>query len=281
MKTVVITGASTGIGKACALKLDQAGWRVFAGVRKQADADTLQRESSDRLTPVFIDVTNGRAIAAAVAVVEQAIGSAGLHGLVNNAGVGVGGPLEFIPIGELQKQLEINVIGQIAVTQAFLPLIRAATGRIINISSISGRIATPFVGPYAASKFALEALTDSLRRELSRWNIKVVSIQPGVIATPIWEKTAAYGQQMRQQLPANAETLYGPEINAMLTSLGKTGQRGVPPEQVAATVFRALISARPKTRYLIGSDAKVAAVLIKLLPDNWLDWLIIRFGNLI
>ena len=279
MKTVVITGASTGIGKACALHLAQQGWHVFAGVRQQADGDALQRDAAGQVTPLFIDVTDSDSIAAAADMVTETISETGLTGLVNNAGIGVGGPLEFIPINALRQQFEINVIGQIAVTQAFLPLLRVATGRVINISSINGRVSTPFAGPYCASKFALEALTDALRNELSPWGIKVVSIQPGAIATPIWDKTIAQARQVRQQMPPQTETYYGPTLDIMIESVKQTGQRGIPAEQVARTVFRALTAARPKTRYLVGTDAKMAALLVKLLPDKWLDQLIIRYGD--
>ncbi|MEK7693262.1 MAG: SDR family oxidoreductase, partial [Chloroflexota bacterium] len=186
-RSVVITGASTGIGEACALHLDALGWRVFAGVRKGADGEALQRKASARLIPVRIDVTDQASIASACDAVAQELGARGLDGLVNNAGIAVAAPLEFVPIDDLRRQLEINVIGQIAVTQAFLALIRTARGRIVNIGSVSGKLATPFTGPYSASKFAMEALTDALRIELRPWKIEVSIVEPGSIATPIWE----------------------------------------------------------------------------------------------
>lgn len=281
MKTVIITGASTGIGKCCALYLDRRGWKVFAGVRRPADAQALTHESTGALTPVFVDVTDSASIAAAAACVTGAVGKAGLDGLVNNAGIGVGGPLEFIPISDLRKQLEINVIGQIAVTQAFLPLIRSAGGRIINMSSISGRVAMPFVGPYAASKFALEALTDSLRNELHPWGIKVVSIQPGSIDTPIWDKTLASSRQMRQNLPPQSEALYGTTMDQLFEAVEKTGRRGIPSERVAQVVYQALTVSHPKTRYRVGVDARLAALLVNLLPDRLLDWLIRRYDGIL
>ncbi len=279
MKTVVITGASTGIGRACALELDRRGWRVFAGVRQPADAAALTGPSSPNLTPVFIDVTDSESIAAAAEQVTAAVGPAGLTGLVNNAGIGVGGPLEFIPLELLRQQFEINVIGQVAVTQAFLPLLRAARGRIINMSSISGRVSVPFVGPYSASKFALEALTNSLRNELQPWGIKVVSIQPGSIATPIWQKTLARSEQLRRQMPPRAEDLYGAALDDLLAVVRKTAGRGVPPERVAGVVYTALTAARPKLRYLVGADARLAALLVTLLPDRLFDWLLIKYGG--
>src|SRR5436190_20383212 len=186
--SVVITGASTGIGKTCALRLDRLGFQVFAGVRRTEDGETLKRQASQRLTPITIDVTDSGSIAAAASMVATAVGDAGLQGLVNNAGIAVACPLEFLPISLLSQQLEVNVTGQIDVTQVFLPLLRAGNGRIVNMGSISGRMAYPLLGPYCASKFALEALTASLRMELRPWHIPVSIIEPGAIATPIWSK---------------------------------------------------------------------------------------------
>jgi NAD(P)-dependent dehydrogenase (short-subunit alcohol dehydrogenase family) len=170
---VVVTGASTGIGAACALRLDHLGFQVFAGVRRKEDAQALQAKASPQLMPIFLDVTDLDSITAAMHKVAITVGNSGLIGLVNNAGIAVGAPLEFIPITEFRKQLEVNVTGQLAVTQAFLPLLRLAKGRIVNMGSITGRSATPFLGAYSASKFALEALTDALRLELRPWGIWV------------------------------------------------------------------------------------------------------------
>jgi len=273
--SVVITGASTGIGLACALYLDRQGFTVFAGVRKQADADTLRQKGSERLTPIFIDVTQPDTIATAAQTVADAVGSTGLTGLVNNAGIAVAGPLEFLPINELRNQLEVNVVGQVAVTQAFLELIRQGQGRIINMSSISGRVALPFVGPYAASKFSLEALTDSLRVELKPWGIDVISIQPGAIATPIWEKSVAKADDLLKRFPPEVHKLYGDKINTVRAGVLETGENGIPAKTVAKVVGRALTVKRPKTRYIVGWDAKLGALLIKLLPDRLRDWLIL------
>ena len=164
---VVITGASTGIGRATALHLDRLGYRVFAGVRQEADAESIRQRSSARLSPVFLDVTAAASIQAAATLVAAEVGETGLAGVVNNAGIGLGGPLEFFPIDELRRQFEINIVGPLAVTQAFLPLIRRGRGRIVLVGSISSRRASPIAGPYNASKFALEALADALRLELS------------------------------------------------------------------------------------------------------------------
>lgn len=272
---VVVTGASTGIGYACALYLDTLGYKVFAGVRKQADADNLQQNTSKRLMPVFIDVTNIDTITSAAQTVTELLGKTGLAGLVNNAGIAVPGPLEFLPIADLRRQFEINVVGQVAVTQAFLSLLRQGKGRIINMSSISGRVAAPFVGPYAASKFSLEALTDSLRVELKPWGIDVISIQPGAIATPIWEKTLG-GEDFIDNFLKGAESLYGARLAAAREVAIETGQQGIPAEEVAKVVVRALTAKRPKTRYLVGRDAKITAMLLKFLPDRARDWVILN-----
>lgn len=275
-QTAVITGASTGIGAACALYLDRLGWQVFAGVRKPADGEALCRQASDRLTPLLLDVTDSAAIAAAADAVTTAVGEAGLAGLVNNAGITRGGPLEFLPVAELRQQLEVNVIGQIAVTQAFLPLLRRGPGRVVNMGSISGRVAMPFMGPYAASKFALEALTDSLRLELRPWDIHVAIVEPGPIATPIWQKSLATADELTHTLPPAGHELYQAAMARARQRLVKASQAGIPAEVVAAIVAHALTAKRPKTRYPIGRGVRLAILLTKFAPDRLRDWLITR-----
>lgn len=275
-RAVLVTGASTGIGEACALRLDKLGLRVFAGVRKEADGERLQQKASDRLSPVLVDVTDEASIASAAETVGAAVGDAGLAGLVNNAGISVSGPLEFLPLDDLRRQLEVNVIGQIAVTQAFLPLLRRGHGRIVNIGSSSGRMAVPFMGPYCASKFAMEALTDSLRMELRPWGIPVSIVEPGSIATPIWEKALAEADEMEKKLPQRARDLYGPAVAAMREAAVKFAQAGSPADEVAKRVAHALTAKRPKTRYLVGRNALVEATLAKLLPDRVRDGIIAR-----
>ena len=270
-RAVVITGASTGIGEACALRLDKGGWRVFAGVRKEADGTRLKEQASERLTPVTIDVTDQATIDAAARTVGAAVGDAGLAGLVNNAGVGYGGPLEFLSLEDLRQQLEVNVVGQIAVTQAFMPLIRKAHGRIVNMGSIGGRMATPFIGPYNASKFAMEALTDSLRQELRPWGIQVAIVEPGSIATPIWDKSNAAVQELEQSLPEEAMMLYGGAVEAIKASLVKFQEAGIPPDEVAKFVEHALTASTPKTRYVVGRDAQLQRVIAKVVPDRIRD----------
>ena len=249
---------------------------MFAGVRQAQDGLALQAKASDRLQPILLDVTQIDLISQAAAEVTAASRSIGLQGLINNAGIAVGGPLEFLPEGALRRQFEINVVGQIAVTQAFLPLLRQGPGRLINMSSISGRVAMPFFGPYAASKFALEAVTDSLRLELQPWGIEVISIQPGAIATPIWHKSLSKADELLEGLSPEAKRLYGPRLIELRQAVRQTARRGLAAETVAKVVAQALIVKKPKTRYLIGRDAKMGALLVQLLPDRLRDWLIMR-----
>ena len=275
-KYIVITGASKGIGRATALLLATRGFQIFAGVRNEADGERLVAEGGSAIKPLLIDVTDQAQVTAAVQKVASIVGDVGLNGLVNNAGIAVASPLEFIPLAELRNQLEVNVIGQIRVTQAFLPLLRQAQGRIINISSMAGRVAGPWTGPYHASKFALEALTDSLRQELAPWGIKVVSVEPGIIATSIWETSLARGRRLVAQLPVQAHSLYGERIQKRIARAEQSAGSGIPPKQVAVVILKALTIRRPKTRYTVGNDAKIAVNLIARLPDRWRDWLVAR-----
>ncbi len=279
-KSVVITGASTGIGRACALRLDRMGWHVFAGVRKPSDGEALRAKASERLTPVEIDVTDEASIARAAEQAVEATGDEGLGGLVNNAGISVAGPLEFLPLDELRRQLEVNVTGQVAVTQAFMPLIRQGNGRVVFMGSISGRLATPFLGPYAASKFALEAIADALRMELRPWGIQVSIVEPGSIATPIWDKGQAAADELEQRISPRARELYDPAIAAVRQAARDAAARGVPPGRVAKAVAHALTARRPKTRYLIGNDARVQLALASLLPDRARDPIVSRIMGL-
>ncbi len=273
---VVITGASSGIGETCALRLAGMGFHVFAGVRKPEDGATLQQQTPERITPVIIDVTDDATIRAAAETVSQAVGDTGLAGLVNNAGVAIAGPLEFLPIDELRRQLEINVVGQVAVTQAFLPLIRKGRGRIVNISSISGKIASPMVGAYAASKHAMEAVSDALRLELSPWGIEVVVVEPGVTRTPIWKRSLAAGDALLEQMPPQIEELYGKSIAATRKAAQHNENVGTPPDEVAKVVATALTAEHPKTRYPVGRDAQLGALLARILPDRIRDRMFTR-----
>lgn len=276
MRAVLITGASTGIGEACALRFDRAGYRVFAGVRRVVDAERLRAEASPRLSTVLLDVTDADAIETARADVWRALDGAGLEALVNNAGVAVGGPLELLPIDAIRRQLEINVVGQVAVTQAFLPLIRQAGGRIVFMGSIGGRMSTPFLGPYCASKFALEAIVDALRVELAPWHIKVAIIEPGSIATPIWSKSDADAEAMQARFNPASGADYTAAMGAMREAAAQAGRRGKPASLVADAVLHAVASPSPKTRYVVGRDARVRGLLVRLVPDRLRDRLVAR-----
>jgi len=274
---VVVTGASTGIGRATALELDEWGYTVFAGVRKQKDATALKKEASDKLTPITIDVTKERSIANAKQKVQRAVGKEGLVGLVNNAGVGGGGPIEFIPLDEFRNVIEVNLVGQVAVTQAFLPLIRKAQGTVIFIASIGGRIASPFMSPYNTSKFGIEALGDVLRREVSPWGIDVVVVEPGSIKTEIWAKGRDQLPEQLKKMPAAARRLYGKQMKSWSKAfMEDTPARGIAPEKVADVIAKALRSNNPKPRYLVVTDAKVGAKLNAALPTRTFDRMVRR-----
>ena len=250
MKTALVTGASSGIGQACAVRLLHNGWRVLAGVRREGDAPEGTEE-------VLLDVTDAEQIQAAAGLLE------GLDGLVNNAGIAVASPLEFLTSDEFRRQLDVNVVGQVAVTQAFLPALRRAKGRVVFIGSIAGRSALPFLGPYAASKHALEAVADSLRLELRPFGIAVSIVEPGSIKTPIWTRD-------RPDPPPEGMELYGDRITAFRQIALKRGAAGAPPESVAKVVEDALTAERPQTRYLVGRDAKLRAGFERL-PDRLRD----------
>ena len=270
---VLVTGASTGIGRATALHLDGLGFRVFAGVRKRGDAESLDEEGSERLEPVMIDVTDEGMIENTRERIGEVTGGR-LAGLVNNAGVAIAGGTEFVPLDELRRQLEINVVGQVAVTQAFLPMIRAAKGRVILMSSIGGRSALPFLLPYGASKHALEAMGDSLRGEMRSFGVEVSIIEPGSIATPIWAKGESQAEGLRSAMTPEQLEVYGDTLEKFADVARETGEEGEPPIEVAKAIEHALTADKPKTRYLIGRRAKVQAVLKKVLPDRVLDRLI-------
>ncbi|HEU4683558.1 MAG TPA: SDR family oxidoreductase [Nitrospira sp.] len=282
--SVLITGASTGIGAACALGCAERGMTVFAGVR-DSDAGGRLRRSGSRIHAVHLDVTDPDSIAAAAAEIRELVGQVGLNGLVNNAGIAIGSPLEVVPLEALRKQLEVNVIGQIAVTQAFLPLLRQARGRVVNMGSIAGRGTIPLMGPYSASKHALEALTDALRLELQPWGLFVSIIEPGAIATPIWDKSLKFGEQLESLAGPQAHALYGEAADRVKEAVARAARRAIPPEAVVEAVLHALTSPRPKTRYLVGTDAKIRAFMLKWFSDRTQDWLLTtllklpRFGS--
>jgi NAD(P)-dependent dehydrogenase (short-subunit alcohol dehydrogenase family) len=257
LRTVLVTGASSGIGAACAERLARNGWRVLAGVRRAGDAPAGTEE-------VLLDVTDEAQIRAVAERVDE------LHGLVNNAGIAVAGPLEFLPIENFRRQLEVNVTGQVAVTQALIPALRRARGRIVFMGSIAGKSALPFLGAYAAAKHALEAIADALRVELAPWGIEVAIVEPGSIKTPIWTRSAAEADKLLETMDPRLDELYGPTIARFRRIALERGGAGRPAEHVAAVVEKALTASRPPTRRLVGRDARIRAGL-ELLPDRLRD----------
>lgn len=278
MATILITGAAKGIGRATALHLDKQGFTVLAGVRTVADADSLRQAASSRLHTLQLDITNADHIAGLPDAVANIVGQNGLEGLVNNAGVAVAAPLEFVPIEEFRRQIEVNLTSQLAVTQAVLPLLRQTKGRIINVSSIGGRIAGPMLGAYHASKFALEALTDSLRQELAPWGIKVVSIEPGAIATPIWDSGTQTADRLQAQMSPQAQTYYAAAFEWARSFAKNSVANGLPPERVAEVIHTALTTQQPRTRYPVGRDAQFGTHIIARLPDRLRDRLMAARG---
>ena len=275
-RAALVTGASTGIGRATALELARCGFHVFAGVRRPADGESVQTEAVGELDPLILDLTDGEAIAAAAAEIESQTGGAGLSALVNNAGVAYAGPLEFVPLDDLRRQLEVNLIGQLAVIRAMLPQLRTARGRIVNVTSIGGLVATPFYGPYCASKFGLEAVSDCLRGELRPWGIKTIAIEPGSVATEIWARGQQIADELRERMEPEAEALYGDAIERTSEISAETGARGIPPEEVARTIHKALTVRRPRARYTVGRDALAMKTASRLLPDRLWDALVAR-----
>lgn len=278
-KAVLITGASSGIGKACVLRLDREGFTVFAGVRKHDDGNELQHQSSPNLRPILLDVTDPAAIENAARLIGSQVSQMGLAGLVNNAGFGDPGPIEYVPLADVKRQFEVNVFGTIAVTQAFLPLIRQAGGRIVNIGSVGDRITMPFGGVLCSSKCAVASLTDALRLELRPWGIHVCLIEPALISTPGVEKTSTGGQKLLNAFPPEGARRYGRMFQAFLDRAMRREREGSPPDVVAAAVWQALTAETPKTRYPIGKNARLLAGLARL-PDRLLDQLRLRMFDL-
>jgi NAD(P)-dependent dehydrogenase (short-subunit alcohol dehydrogenase family) len=271
-RAVLVTGASTGIGYAAAMTLANTGYAVYAGVRGEADAQRL-KAAHPSIKPLLLDVTDANGIRAAA----QQIQAAGkpLHGVVNNAGIAVAGPLEYLPVDELRRQFEVNVFGALAVTQAMLPLLRTSHGRVVFVSSVSGQIAPPYIGPYAASKFALEAMADALRMELSAFDIPVSVIQPGNVKTPIWQKGRDAKDAMVAKLPPIALTHYGPAIDAVTRVTQREEQTGIDASVVADAIARALSDAQPKARYPVGDPPGWQRRMASLLPERWRDKLVL------
>ena len=256
-RTAIVTGASSGIGQACAVRLVRAGWRVLAGVRREGEAPEGTEE-------VLLDVTDAEQIRDTAERVDE------LNGLVNNAGIALGSPLELVPVDQLRHQLEVNLVGQVAVTQALLPPLRRAKGRIVFMGSIAGRSALPFLAPYAASKHALEAVADSLRLELKPFGVPVSIVEPGSIRTAIWGRSAARADELAATMDSEVAELYAERVAAFRSVALKRGEGGAPADRVAEVVEEALTAERPHARYLVGRDAKLRAGFERL-PDRLRD----------
>ena len=277
---ILVTGASSGLGRACALKLDQAGYKVFAGVRSESDAEKLTYLASTRLTPVLLDITNEASIAATASKVAEEVGEVGLVGLVNNAGIAVPAPLEEIPLAELRRQFEVNVIGQVAVIQALLPLIRKARGRIINVGSVASSLTFPFAGATSASKAALESINDALRMELLPWGIHVILLTPSTIRTPGVDKIRHDSEEILHNMPEEAARRYAIPFRSYIEAFTKQAATGSPPEAVADVILQALTARTPRTQYLVGRGSRLLPLLARLLPTRWLDRVRFQFLGL-
>src|SRR5689334_11405287 len=275
MKSVVVTGSSTGIGWGIAKVLIGKGFRVFGSVRKAEDGERLRKEFGPNFVPLYFDVTDAAAVAKGADQVAAALGGEMLSGLVNNAGIAVAGPLLYVKIDEFRHQIEVNLTGQLIVTQAFAPLLGAdrsrkgEPGRIVMISSVGGKNASPFVGPYNASKFALEGLSESLRRELMLFGIDVIIVAPGSVATPIWDKAE------KLDLAQYDNTPYMKPLATVKDFMLGLGRKGYPPEKLGEAVYTALTVAKPKTRYQV-SPQPVLDFLQVALPKRLVDRLVAR-----
>jgi NAD(P)-dependent dehydrogenase (short-subunit alcohol dehydrogenase family) len=276
-RSVLVTGASSGIGEACALHLAARGWLVFAGVRRLEDGERVQAAASGAVEPVLLDVTDADGVERVLADIRTRTGGR-LTAVVNNAGIAVGGPIEYLPLDDWRRQFEVNVFGQLAVTRAALPLIRTAgsSGRVVFIGSIGGRLSTPLLAPYDASKFALEAIAESLRHELRPSGIKVVLVEPGGVRTPIWEKGRRSADEIEASLSAEAKERYGWAVAGVRKGIDMQERQGVAPGRVAQVVENALTNARPRARYLVGLDARATAVVARVLPDSARDAVVRR-----
>ena len=270
--TVVVTGCSTGIGLAVCTLLARHGHRVVAGVRTQDDADRLRALDPTRIEPVHLDITSQEDIES----LARHVAGGRLTGLVNNAGIAVPGPIELLPTEEWRRQFEVNVFGTVAVTRALLPQLLETGGRIVNISSISGFVAPPMLAPYTASKHALEAMSDALRRELGSTGVRVVVVEPGDVPTPIWTKGRADAERRFEEAPVQVQRRYADLVAAVRSRSESALRGGMPVEDVAETVLVALTAARPRTRYQVGREAKVLARVRRVLPDRVMDAIVRR-----
>lgn len=266
MSTVLVTGAARGIGRITALRLARSGWQVLAGVRRPSDGEQLTAEGAGRLTPVVLDITDPKHLDALDAALPER-----LDAIVNNAGTVVGGAMETLSLDELRQQLEVNVVGQVAVTQAVLPRLRASRGRIVFVSSLSGRIVTPLTGAYNASKFALEAVADAFRLELHPWGIEVSVVEPAQTDTDMWRTAEAEADRAESALSAEHRLLYADHIAGMKRSIPKSQRMAAPADGVAATIETALTVRRPRPRYIVGTGPRIQLAVARRMPTRALD----------
>jgi NAD(P)-dependent dehydrogenase (short-subunit alcohol dehydrogenase family) len=262
----LVTGASTGIGRACVDLLVSGGAHVWATVRSESDEQELKQAHGDNVSVLRVDITDSGAVAEAG---EKVCAAGPLNGVLNNAGIAVPAPLEHLPLAAFRRQLEVNLIGQLAVTQAMMPALRQAReagqqATIVMVGSIGGRIAGPMLGAYHISKFALVGLADSLRAELAPSGIKVVVVEPGAVATPIWRRGTDSGNQLIEALPEGALTRYHKQIEATRKNAEASAKRGIAPERAAAVIVKAMTARNPRPRILIGPDAHIASVIARL-----------------
>jgi len=269
----VVTGASSGIGRATVGVLAARGFHVLAGVRRQADADELAGASVE---PVILDITDAARVAAVAERVDNDAGARPLRALINNAGIAVNAPVETIPMPEWRRQFEVNFFGHVAVTQALLPALLAAGGCVVNVSSIGGRVAAPTYGAYAASKFALEALSDALRREVGRLGVRVIVVEPGTVATAIWGKGLATAHEFAGGMSGDQQIRYRDLMTAFRNQAQTLERNGIDPAEAAGVIADAIEARKPRTRYVVGRDAKFMTTMASLLPDRVVDRLIAR-----
>ncbi len=284
-KTILVTGASSGIGWATSLELAEKGWLVFSAVRKEEDAKKLRDASSNQVIPILMDIVDYESVKRGAAEIEKMLEGDGLDALFNNAGISVQGPIEIIPIEMFEQQIRVNVFGHLFVTQTFLPLIRRSQGRIIFTSSESGRVTLPLMAPYSASKFALEAMANALRIELRRWKIKVSLMELQTIKTPMWEKIDTTTEKLIAGIPQASRELYQNELRTLSVFPKWQAEMGISMNKAVRAIIRALNARNPKARYLVGWEARFLVYSYTLWPTAMMDWfssnVMILLGRLI
>ena len=275
-EAVVVTGTSTGIGRALALHLDELGFRVFAAVRTERDAGEWRSRATRALTPLLLDVSRAESVARARGEVERGLGGAGLFALVNNAGISFRAPLETVRLDDVRALFEVNVLGALAATQAFLPLLRLRRGRIVNVGSLTSFTVTPFHGPYSSSKACLDALSRALRLELRPLGVSVSVMVLGGVRTALWDKVGRLTEEACRGAPPEVAALYAERQRRALDLFVRRGRAGLPAEEAARSMARALTAARPRDVYLVGRDTRLLAFLARVLPRGMQDRLILR-----